>query len=419
MIDLADGRPFRILREKWLLLLPAVVVAAVTVAVRYQANSMWPAAPTLSEFPPAARIMQGFYVFAYYLWKTFAPLNLTPAPTQLYEFNPFGPVFLASAAFVIGLSVILWRLPAWRRGPLLAWAAYLALLVPIAGFTEHPHYANDRYSYLPGMVVAALLALGLARVRNASQRTAVAIAAVLAAGACAWAAREQLGIWRSSDTVFISIIEGTPNAIVRKQNFVRWAHAEANLGRYASAKAIMAERLREYPDSALTDKFEKEADAPRGELPEAVGAAPVPDDTPPEAAGNLKIALAAANAERTSEAEAHFRRSLAIAPDYQGAQYNYAMFLALHGRPREALHLYFILATGKGRSGFPGESRLLSVIGRAFWESGDKANARDAVSLALVKTGDHADAALTAGLQRQSRDYGLQTLPALRDSTIR
>jgi len=418
-IDLADRRPLRLLREKWLIVLPAVLVAVVTVAVRYRTNSMWPAAPSLADFPVADRMMQGFYVFAYYIWKTLAPGHLTPAPTQLYEFDPFRPVYLASAAFVVGLTAVLVCRPALRRGPLLLWLGYLALLVPIAGFTEHPHYPNDRYSYLPGMVMAAAAALGMARVANASQRTALAVVAAIAAAASAWAARGQLAIWRDSDSVFISIIEGTPNAVVRKQNFVRWAHANSNLGKYATAKAILAERQREYPDSELTDRVERGSDAPRSSPADGPEQVPAWNAAAPEAAGNLKIALDAARAGRTTEADEHFRRSLMIAPDYHDAQYDYAMFLALHGRPREALHIYFILESGKGGGAFEGECRLLSVIARGFWDGGEQVDARSAVSRALARAGRESDPALQASVRGQARDYGAQTLPALRDSTIR
>ncbi len=419
IIDFADGRPLRIVREKWLLVLPAVLVAAITVAVRYHANSLWPAAPTLADFPVTDRVMQGFFIFAYYIWKTIAPEHLTPAPTQLYEFHPFAPIFVASAILVLGLTAALFSRPGWRRGPLLAWIAYLALLIPIAGYTEHPHYAYDRYSYLPGMVMAAALALGMARVAGPGLRTAVAVVIAGLAGTSAWAARQQLGIWRNSDTVFISIIEGTPNAIVRKQNFFQWAHASSNLGKYATAKAILAERLREYPDSALTDKIEQGADLPRGNPAFDQDQAPSRSDDAPEAAGNLRIALEAAKAERTTEADAHFRRSLMISSGYRDAQYNYAMFLGLHGRPRTALHLYFILASGKGHGGFKGESTLLSVIATAFWNDGQADNARSAVSRALECAGPGADAALVSSLRKKAQDYGAQTLPALRDSTIR
>jgi hypothetical protein len=414
VIDIADGRPLRILREKWLLVLPAASVAAATVAVRYHANSLWPAAPTLSEFSLEARIMQGFYVFAYYIWKTLAPAHLTPAPTQLFEFHPFGPAFVASAVFVAGLTAALFWRARWRGGPLLAWLAYLALVIPVAGFTEHPHFANDRYSYLPGMVMAAGLALGFARASVPGVRASISVTAVAVAAASAWAARQQLEIWRNSDSVFISIIEGTSNAIVRKQNFVQWAHASTNMGRYATARAILAERRREYPDSAMIDKLA------RGGEPAFDSDQALPlRDAAPEAEGNLKIALEAATAERTAEAEAHFRRSLMISPGYGAAQYNYAMFLALHGRPKEALHLYFMIPAATEPVGLKGECALLSVIARAYWDSGDSGAARSAIARALACAAGAGDAAASAAVREQARGYGAQTLPALRDSTIR
>jgi tetratricopeptide (TPR) repeat protein len=288
----------------------------------------------------------------------------------------------------------------------------------VAGFTEHPHYANDRYSYLATMVMAAAIAVGLTRISGFRARVAVALLIVCAAAGSAWAARKQVGIWKNSDTVFIRMIEGTPNAMVRKQNFVRWAHASANLGRYATAKAILAERRREYPDSVLTDKYSNAADTPRSDTGLDDDRAPLPGDDPPEAAGNLKIAIEAAKAQRNVEAEAHFVRSLEIAPEYWDAQYNYSIFLALHGRPRQALHLYFILSTGEGHPDFIGKARLLSVIARSFWSEGDAVNARSCVERALAEAGPGADAALTASLRLQAAQYD-QTLPALRDSTIR
>jgi hypothetical protein len=400
LIDLADGRPLRLADGKGLFVLAAAAVGAVTVAVRYRTNAMWPAAPTLSEFPLSARVMQAFYMVGYYVWKTLAPTRLTPTPTQLYEFDPLGPAFLASALGVVALTAALWLRPGWRRGPLLAWLAYVALVLPVAGLTEHPHYPNDRYSYLTGMVLVLGLAFALARIPRGRPRAAAGLLALAAALVSAHAARAQLGMWRNSDSVFLCIINRTRIASVRKENFSKWAKLSADIGRFEMAKAVVEEWDREYPDSAP------------GFIPRKAGE-PVFD-----AAGNLKIAIEAARAGRAQEAEAHFRRSLMMDPGYEDAQYNFAMFLGLHGRPREALHLYFILAGGADCPGAQAEGALLSVIARDFWDGGDKAPARQAVGLALSLAGTSGGGIFEA-LRGQARDYGVQTLPALRDSTIR
>jgi tetratricopeptide (TPR) repeat protein len=249
------------------------------------------------------------------------------------------------------------------------------------------------------MVLALALALGLGRIPRGRLRPAAAILALAAALACASQARAQLETWRNSDSVFLRIINGTWNASVRKENLSKWAKASADLGRFETTRAILAEWAREYPGSAPAFS------------PRAAGAPLF------EAAAHLKIAIEAARAERTTEAAAHFRRSLAIDPSYEDAQYNFAMFLGLHGEPREALHLYFILSGGRDRPGPQPESALLSVIARAFWDRGEKAQARDAVALALARAREGGGA--PGALLVQAREYGAQTLPALRDSTIR
>jgi hypothetical protein len=415
LIDLADRRPMRLLSEKALVVLPAVLTTAITVVLRYRSNARWPAAASLADFPPVQRMMQALYVFAYYLWKTLWPAHLTLAPAQLYVVRPLSAPLLASAALVLLVSAALaWR-PAWRRGPLLIWLAYLALLVPFTGLTEHPYFPSDRYAFLPGMALSLALVLALARVRGPAGRAALAAAALAACAAEAVSARGQLANWRDTAAVYSRIVAGTGNPQVRIQGYIGWAHAAANLGHDRQARAIMGRRWAEYPHTELVGVPE----AARG-----IVGAPVPAisalsaDAPPEALANMKIALEAARDERLQEAEEHFRRCLEIDPGYRAAAYNYAMFLALHARPMEALHMYYLSASADAADA-PRERRLLSVIAGACWDSGDRRAARSAVMLAAALRGEPGDARLQDALRRQASEYGVQTLPALRDSTIR
>ena len=397
-------------RERGILILPAAVVALATVAIRLRENRMWPASPSLSDFSIAGRIMQGFYVFAYYVWKTAVPVHLTPAPTALFEFKPFSLAFLASAGAVAGLTLFLGLRPARRRGALLLWLGYLVLVLPTAGFTEHPLYPNDRYSYLPGMVMAAALALALSRISRTGMRRSALAAAFCIACASSWAARDQLRIWRDSDTVFARIIQETSIPVVRLQNFVRWAHDNANRGRYAKAKDILARGMGEAPGWELPVEAWEDS-RPTGHGHEGRLERDFQIGTPHYAQANLKIALAAAKEERTREAQAHFSRALEIDPDYRDAQYNFAVFLALHGRPKEALHLYFILASGSGPTRFSGQGRRLSATAPAFWRDGDGAAARAILRLAFSLPVTGSDSALAGALNEQAAEYGLRVPP--------
>ena len=416
LIDIADLRPLRLLTEKALLVLPAVLTAAVTVGLRFRSNAKWPAAASLADFPVLDRVMQAFYVFGYYIWKSLWPTGLTLAPTQLYAFRPLSLPFLASAAIVLGTTAALaWR-GAGRRGPLLLWLAYLAVLVPFAGFTEHPHFPNDRYSFLPAMALSLGLALLLCRLRGAGMRALAAAAALLACGAAARSARAQLMNWRDDDAVYSRIVQGTDNPAVRIQGYVGWAHAVSSLGRDAEARAIMRRRWDEYPHMDLPS-------APSA-APGIVGARPMAAlatlsaDAPPEAVGNLKIALEAAKEERLQEAEEHFKRCLEIDPGYRAAAFDYAMFVGLHRRPAQALHLFY-LSLSRAVADAPQERNLLSVIAQAYWEDGSKAQARSALLLAARLPGDPGSAGLREALARQAEAFGIQAFPALRASTIR
>ena len=56
---------------------------------------------------------------------------------------------MVSAGVVIGARS--------RPRLLVGWLVYLAVLVPVAGFSEHPHYAVDRYTLFTGALMAIVV----------------------------------------------------------------------------------------------------------------------------------------------------------------------------------------------------------------------------------------------------------------------
>ena len=95
-----------------------------------------------------------------YLWHTIAPVSLTPL--DVLPADPVANPAVAAAALLALASACLaawiWR----HRWPALAaaWAAYLALLAPAAGLVPSGLQATaDRYTYLPGVVVAIAVAV--------------------------------------------------------------------------------------------------------------------------------------------------------------------------------------------------------------------------------------------------------------------
>jgi tetratricopeptide (TPR) repeat protein len=193
-------------RALYLEKLPFVAVAGlcvgITVWARLNVTGGWLEAAPLSEFGLMHRAMQAVYVWAYYVWKTWWPFNLAPVYTTLLNFRPMDSAFVQSLVLLVLISAILIsQRRAWPAA-LPLWISYLALMVPVLGLTEHPHYPNDRYSNLPGILTSIALAAALLQWCRTPKGRALALAGCLAtAGLLGALSVRQVGIWQSSHTL--------------------------------------------------------------------------------------------------------------------------------------------------------------------------------------------------------------------------
>jgi hypothetical protein len=200
----------RVWREKLPFLLLASI-AFVTFIGRVNPTGIW---TEREEFHRGAfaMAMQAGYVWTYYLWKPWLPLDLSPVYTALVWFVPTAWPFLASAALVIGLTVLC--VVRWKRWPLFRtlWICHLVLLLPALGLTEQPHYTGDRYDYVPAILWSALALAGLCRLGLRNKAYGVAVAALVAiTGAEAAMAIPQTRVWHDSETLFRHTIASLGN----------------------------------------------------------------------------------------------------------------------------------------------------------------------------------------------------------------
>jgi len=205
VLDVAPlGRPFDRARvvEKLPYLLLAAGALALTVLARAAGGTLWSRPEGLGSFGVGARVMQAAYVWAYYAWRPLVPVGLAPVYTTLVDFRPGSAPFVASAGFVVVLTVAAWALR--KRAPwlLAAWGAHLILLVPALGLTERPHYTNDRYDHLAGIVVAVLVAAALVRARA----TALVLVAAVVAGLGVLSV-EQQAAWHDDVSLYVHTID--------------------------------------------------------------------------------------------------------------------------------------------------------------------------------------------------------------------
>jgi len=198
-------------RLVWLEKIPFVLVvgamAGVTLWSRWEAKGAWDPPPSLAVFGLMERAMQAVYVAACFLWKSLYTGGLSPLYGVLLDFKPADGVFLASLALMIllGVGVLrVRRVAPWAGGLLLA---YLILILPVLGWTEHPHSPADRYSYLPGLALAGLLACGLwSGLRAGWSRRTVTFAGVMVIAVMGWSTVRQAAVWRNSETLFLHMI---------------------------------------------------------------------------------------------------------------------------------------------------------------------------------------------------------------------
>jgi hypothetical protein len=330
------GRSFgRLLAEKALFLVPLAGVLAVTVIARVAGAQTFGAVPGLAELPLMDRVAQSAYVAAYYVWKPWWPLHLSPLYDTLMDFRATDPVFLASMAAVAALSVLalLWR----RKHPalLVAWFGYLAVAAPFFGLTEKPHMASDRYGYFLGVMMAAVLAAAFAQIAARRARVVGAIAAIAAVAALAGLTSRQLGFWRN-DRIHHQYVAG----LVRNKDLLdlftsRLLILEYMRGNEKAASDAIDARLKAKPDA----EGYRQAQGIIAEK-RKVGAYYGPATL--LAIIHERLGLAFARGGEPREADDHMVDALRLDDRFYQASYDRALILLDLGRGADALDSFLL-----------------------------------------------------------------------------
>jgi protein O-mannosyl-transferase len=189
---------------------PHLAVAAAAVVATALVAFLSPVAVhrpvSLAEFGVVPRAAQAFYVLAWFAWRPFVPARLSPVYPDLVAFDAWALPFVASALGVAGFVLVAWRQR--QRWPAL-WAltvSYVLLLAPVLGWTDHPHYPNDRYSTAAALVGSVAVAGFIASARPAWRGVAAAVAAgLLVVVLVPWTVR-QCAIWRNSEALFRHVL---------------------------------------------------------------------------------------------------------------------------------------------------------------------------------------------------------------------
>lgn len=203
----------RLLLEK----VPLLALVAATSSLTVAAQRFGLALQDVSTLSVEWRVVNALDAYATYLRKSIAPYDLAafyPHPGFLRE-APAGSDIagaLVAALVIVVISVLVLRYA--RRIPALAfgWLWYLGTLIPVIGLVQVGEQAYaDRYSYVPSIGIAIMIAWGLATLiaQRPPTRNAVitgCVAALLGLGIATWI---QVGTWRDSKTLFTHAVAVT------------------------------------------------------------------------------------------------------------------------------------------------------------------------------------------------------------------
>jgi len=153
--------PFTILRSL-LSLLPFFLLSFIFGLLAVYGQRTQATMLAMEEHGIVDRLMQCAYGLCFYVGKTLVPIRLSPLYLREHFGTPLDANHIMSAAAVAVLTLAL-LFGRRQRGALTAWLSYVILVLPVAGVAQAgAQIAADRYTYLPTMPFAVLVAGGVA-----------------------------------------------------------------------------------------------------------------------------------------------------------------------------------------------------------------------------------------------------------------
>jgi tetratricopeptide (TPR) repeat protein len=348
--------------------------------------------------PWDARLENALVSYVRYLGKTFWPSRLAvfypyPAAWPMWEVITCALLLLA----ISGLVLVTARSRPWL---FVGWFWFVGVLVPFIGLVQAGAQAMaDRFMYVPALGIFVALIWGLHGLAKGGhyQQNGLSVAGAGAIVICLVLTRQQLGYWKTSETLFQHALE------VTKSNYL----AHLNLGSALDEKGQTDEAIREFeeairlkPDYALARNNLGMALDEKGQTDEAIrefqeAIRLIPDY--PLAYNNLGSALFRKG--QTDEAIRDVQEAIRLKPDYAGAHNNLGMALFRKGQIEEAIREFqeairlkpdFAGACNNLGSALDGKGQIGEAI-RAFQEAihlkPDYALAHSNLGSALVKKG--------------------------------
>jgi len=228
---------------------PFILLTIFSSIITFWAQKKDGAINMLGVLPPQERASNAIISYIDYLGKIFLPMNLTVFYPYELSIPIWKVVIFAIIVTLITLTVVYYfkKLPFLFTG----WFWYLGTLVPVIGLVQVGKQAMaDRYTYLPSIGIAIMLAWGIPLLfsrRDIRKKilfpTAIIIIFVMAV--LTWM---QCGYWKNSIEIWSHTLRVTNNNVLA---YSRLGNAYGKLKKYHKAIDNFNEIIRIQPDYVI------------------------------------------------------------------------------------------------------------------------------------------------------------------------
>ena len=327
----------RVLLEKVPYLLLAVAAAAISVLVVMAKLGLTSSA----AYPPTARAAMALYSLVFYVWKTLAPVLLSPMYELPARVALMSPRFLVAGLIAIGLTIGL--VLARRSWPaaLNVWLVYGITIAPVSGIVHNgPQLVADRYSYLSCLGIALLVGAAVAAAVSSAAVSSGVRASVVLTG-FAWIAAlivltsQQLPVWRDAEEVWRRGLDVDPDcAFCHGQTGALLGNRgdlDAAIAHFARVVELRPGNVRHRSNLGLALLKAGHPVEAAAQFERILAKEPTDADT------RIRLGLAFAGQGRLADASREFERASRDNPRHAGALTQLGMSLIELGRPTEAI----------------------------------------------------------------------------------